>query len=83
MNGLHYKFKLKFNFGSHHFSLLYMALKSNFNKQFSLKWLLHDAMNISTNSFAEISIWNLMELARDSTITILYLEITHSKYHRL
>jgi len=37
MNGLHYKFKQKFNFGSYHFSLLYIALKSNFIKQFSLK----------------------------------------------
>jgi len=35
-------------------------------------------MNISTNSFAEICIWNLMELARDSSVTMLYLEITHS-----
>jgi len=32
MNGPHYKFKQKFNFGSYHFSLLHIVLQSNFNK---------------------------------------------------
>lgn len=54
MNGLHCKFKQKFNFGSHHFSLLYIVLKSNFTKYISLKWLLHDAMNISANNCRDL-----------------------------